>query len=304
MKNKHFIAVAVICIILGIIGIGSAHQTWIDIDDMCVDLNETIDVRITEGHNLIGEGVPPYCVYAELVDPDGSRITLKKTNETEFFWCSNFEAYQLGLYTILGLHIDAYSYKIYTGPGSRDDYPDYPYTWIEGLIKWDEINKSKWADDWYVVRHSKPYKYGKAFVSTDCNFSGANSTYEQPLEIIPVDDISTIGTGDFEFIVLWEGSPLPNGTIQISGTNGNNTTVSALCDGNGSAVLPLNVTGDWLISAGAADDSVHWDGAYDGDFPHGDNYTSEEKAFEGTTHSAALTLLALQEITNSSTPMP
>ena len=294
MKNKHLIAVAVICIMLGTIGIGSAHQTWIDIDNMCVDLNENIDVRITEGHNFIGEGVPPYDVSAELVGPDGSRISLDKTGETGLSWCSGFEADQLGLYTILGLHVDANSYKIYTGPGSREDRPNSTYTYIEGEVNWDEIDKSRWADDWHVVRHSKPYKYSKAFVSTNCNFHGVNSACEQPLEIIPVDDISTIGTGDFKFEVLWEGSPLPNGTIKITATKDKDTKVSALCDENGRAVLPLNVKGDWLISAGAADDSSYWDGAYDGDFPHGDNYTNEEKAYVGNTHSAALTLLEIR----------
>jgi len=92
--------------------------------------------------------------------------------------------------------------------------------------------------------------------------------------------------------VLYDGKPQPNGTVKITGT-GSDTQVSAICDENGRAVLPLNTNGDWLITAGAAGD--YWDGAYDGDFPHGDNYTDGRLAFVGNTYSAALTLLEIRE---------
>jgi len=291
MENKIFIVVAMICVVLGTIGIASAHQTWVEIDAMCVDPDANVEVRITEGHNFVGEGIPPYDLSAELVGPDGSIITLDKTAEDENYWYSNFKADQVGLYTILGEHVDAYSYKVYTGPGSRDN-PNYNYTYFEGEVNWDEIDKSKWADDWHVVRYAKPYKYLKTFVSTNCNFYGTDNAFEQKFEIIPVDDISTLGTGDFEFMVLFNGRPLPNGTVKISGS-GSDTRVSAICDEDGRAVLPLNVSGDWLISASAEGD--YWDGAYDGGFQHGDNYTAGDTAFVGNTYSAALTLLDIRE---------
>ena len=292
MGNKIFIVLAMICTVFGTIGMASAHQTWMEIDAMCVDLDANVEIRITEGHNFIGEGIPPYYLSAELVEPDGSKITLEKTAEDEMYWYSGFEADQVGLYTILGTHIEEHFYKVYTGPGSRDDYPTYPYTWFEGEVNWDEIDKSRWADDWHVVQYSKPYKYLKTFVSTNCNFYGTDNAFEQKFEIIPVDDISTIGTGDFEFQVLYDGKPQPNGTVKITGT-GSDTQVSAICDENGRAVLPLNADGDWLITAGAAGD--YWDGAYNGDFPHGDNYTDGGLAFVGNTYSAALTLLEIRE---------
>jgi len=297
MGNKIFIVFTMICVVLGTIGMASAHQTWMEIDAMCVDLDANVEVRITEGHNFVGEGIPPYYLAAELVEPDGSIITLDKTAEDEIYWYSDFKADQVGLYTILGEHVEEHFYKVYTGPGSRDDYPDYPYIWLEGELNWDEIDKSRWADDWHVVQYSKPYKYLKTFVSTNCNFYGTDNAFEQKFEIIPVDDISTIGTGDFEFIVLYDGKPLPNGTVKLTGAN-SDTKVSAICDENGSAVLSLNANGDWLISAGAAGD--YWDGAYDGDFPHGENYTAGDLAFVGNTYSAALTLLEIRE-SNSAT---
>jgi hypothetical protein len=120
MGNKIFIVLAMICAVLGTIGMASAHQT------MCVDLDANVEVRITEGHNFIGEGIPPYYLSAELVEPDGSKITLEKTAEDEMYWYSGFEADQVGLYTILGTHVEEHFYKVYTGPGSRDDYSDYP----------------------------------------------------------------------------------------------------------------------------------------------------------------------------------
>ena len=292
MENKIFIVFAMICVLLGTIGMASAHQTWVEIDAMCVDLDENVEVRITEGHNFVGEGIPPYYLSAELVGPDGSIITLDPTAEDEIYWYSGFEADQVGLYTILGTHVEEHACRVYTGPGSREDYPNYNYTTFEGEFNWDEIDKSKWADDWHVVRYSKPYKYLKTFVSTNDNFYGTDNAFEQKFEIIPVDDISTIGTGDFEFMVLFNGRALPNGTVQISGS-GSDTSVSTTCDEDGRAVLPLNASGDWLISAGAAD--IHWDGAYDGDYPHGDNYTAGDLPFVGNTYSAALTLLEIRE---------
>ena len=291
MEHKIFIVFAMICAVLGTIGMASAHQTWMEIDAMCVDLDANVEVRITEGHNFVSEGIPPYDLSAELVEPDGSVITLDKTAEDEMYWYSNFEADQVGLYTILGTHVDEYSCKVYTGPGSRANSNSH-YSYFEGEVDWDEIDKTNWADDWHVVRYAKPYKYLKTFVSTNCNFYGTDNAFEQKFEIIPVDDISTIGTGDFEFMVLFNGRPLPNGTVKISGS-GSDTKVSAICDENGRAVLPINADGDWLISAGAAGD--YWDGAYDGDFPHGDNYTGGATTFVGNTYSTALTLLEIRE---------
>ncbi len=291
MEHKIFIVFAMICAVLGTIGMASAHQTWMEIDAMCVDLDANVEVRITEGHNFVSEGIPPYDLSAELVEPDGSVITLDKTAEDEMYWYSNFEADQVGLYTILGTHVDEYSCKVYTGPGSRANSNSH-YSYFEGEVDWDEIDKTNWADDWHVVRYVKPYKYLKTFVSTNCNFYGTDNAFEQKFEIIPVDDISTIGTGDFEFMVLFNGRPLPNGTVKISGS-GSDTKVSAICDENGRAVLPINADGDWLISAGAAGD--YWDGAYDGDFPHGDNYTGGATTFVGNTYSTALTLLEIRE---------
>ncbi|HJH32768.1 MAG TPA: DUF4198 domain-containing protein [Methanosarcinaceae archaeon] len=292
MENKIIIVFAMICIVLGTTGMASAHGSWMEIDAMCVDLDENVEIRITEGHNFVEEGIPPYDLSAELVEPDGSRITLDKTAEDEMYWYSNFEADQVGLYTILGTHVDEYSYKIYTGPGSRVN-SNSNYSYFEGEINWDEIDKSKWADDWHVVRFAKPYKYMKTFVSTNCNFYGNDNAFGQKFEIIPVDDVSTIGTGDFEFMVLFDGKALPNGTVMITGTKDRDTKVSAICDENGRAVLPLNDDCDWLITAGSAGD--YWDGEYNGDFSHGENYTDGSTAFVGNTYSTALTLLEIRE---------
>jgi len=292
MENKIIIVFAMICMVLGTTGMASAHGSWMEIDAMCVDLDENVEIRITEGHNFVEEGIPPYDLSAELVEPDGSRITLDKTAEDEMYWYSNFEADQVGLYTILGTHVDEYSYKIYTGPGSRVN-SNSNYSYFEGEINWDEIDKSKWADDWHVVRFAKPYKYMKTFVSTNCNFYGNDNAFGQKFEIIPVDDVSTIGTGDFEFMVLFDGKALPNGTVMITGTKDRDTKVSAICDENGRAVLPLNDDCDWLITAGSAGD--YWDGEYNGDFSHGENYTDGSTAFVGNTYSTALTLLEIRE---------
>ena len=295
MRNSNlFVAFAAIFVVLGTAGMVCAHQTWMEIDAMCIDLGDTVDVRLTEGHNFIPEGAPPFDLSAELVDPAGAITPLNKTGEDELYWHSGFDADQIGLYAILGLHVDENWWKVYTGPGSRPDRPDYLYTWFPGEVNWSEIDKTNWADDWHVVRHYKPYKYSKAFVSTNCNFYGTDRAFEQPLEIIPLDDVTAIGTGDFDFQVLWNGRPLPNGTLKITGTKDSDTKVSAICDGAGKATLPLNISCNWLITANAADDSAYWDGECDDTLPHGENYTGPG-GFVGNAHSAALTLLKIQE---------
>jgi len=293
-NSKIFVIFAMLCVVLCTASVASAHSTWIETDAMCVDLGDTVDVRLTEGHNFIGEGPPPFDVSAELVDPSGARTPLNKTGEDDLYWHSSFDADQIGLYAILGRHVDETWWKVYTGPGSRPDRPDYPYTWFPGDVNWDEIDKSLWADDWHVVRHCTPYKYSKAFVSTNCNFYGTDSAFGQPLEIIPLDDVATIGTGDFEFQVLWKGRPLPNGTIKITGTKDRETKVSAICDGEGKATLPLNSSGDWLITTSVTNDTAYWDGKYDDTLPHGDAYTGPG-GFVGNDHRAALTLLQLRK---------
>ncbi|HIE30826.1 MAG TPA: DUF4198 domain-containing protein [Methanosarcinales archaeon] len=293
-NSKLFVVFTAICVVLGAAGTVSAHQTWIEIDAMCVDLDDTVDVRLTEGHNFIGEGPPPFDVSAELVDPAGARTPLMKTGENDLYWHSSFDADLIGLYSILGLHVDENMWKVYTGPGSRPDRPDSLYTYLPGDVNWSEIDKSNWTDDWHVVLHYTPYKYSKAFVSANCNFHGTDRATEQPLELIPLDDVATVGTGDFEFKVLWNGEPLPDGTIQITGTRDRETKVSAICDYEGKATLPLNISCDWLITASAVNDTAHWDGEYDDTLPHGENYTGPG-GFVGDTHSAALTLMQIRE---------
>lgn len=292
--SKMFAAFAAICVVLGTAGMVSAHQTWVEIDAMCIDLGDTVDVRLTEGHNFAGEGAPPFDISAELVDPAGVVTPLNKTGEDELYWHSGFDADQVGLYTIMGLHVDERWWKVYTGPGSRPDRPDSLYTYFPDDVDWSEIDKTNWADDWHVVRHYKPHKYSKAFASTNCNFYGTDSAFGQPLEIIPLDDVATIGTGDFEFQVLWNGRPLPNGTIKITGAKDKETKVSAICDDDGKATLPLNISCNWLITAGAADDSAYWDGECDDTLPHGANYTGPG-GFVGNAHLSALTLLQIRE---------
>ncbi len=54
MRNSNlFVAFAAICVVLGTAGMVNAHQTWMEIDAMCIDLGDTVDVRLTEGHNFI-----------------------------------------------------------------------------------------------------------------------------------------------------------------------------------------------------------------------------------------------------------
>jgi len=47
----------------------SAHQMWIEIDAMCVDLSDTVDAGLTEGHNFAGEGA--LGLFAELLLSQG-----------------------------------------------------------------------------------------------------------------------------------------------------------------------------------------------------------------------------------------
>lgn len=294
IKKARMGIIMVLAVMLLAIGSASAHQTWIETDAMCVDLNNTVDVRLTEGHNFAGESAP-IGVAAELVDPTGMKISLAKTGEDDIYWHSGFDADQAGMYTILGLHTgESGWWKVYTGPGSRPDLPNSTYTYFPGDIILNEIDKSNWTSDWHVVRYYTSHKYSKVFVSTNCNFYGTDSAFEQPLEIIPLDDITTVGTGNFEFQVLWNGEPLPNGTIMITGAKDKETKVSAICDDEGKATLPLNINCDWLITAGAASDSVYWDGEYDDTLPHGENYTGPG-GFVGNAHLSALTLLQIQD---------
>jgi len=104
-KSRMFAAFAAICVVLGTAGMVNAHQTWVEIDAMCIDLGDTVDVRLTEGHNFAGEGAPPFDVSAELVNPAGVRTPLNKTDEDELYWHSSFDADQIGLYAILGRQV-------------------------------------------------------------------------------------------------------------------------------------------------------------------------------------------------------
>ncbi|HOO54879.1 MAG TPA: DUF4198 domain-containing protein, partial [Methanothrix sp.] len=156
-------------------------------------------------------------------------------------------------------------------------------------IDFESLNKTGWADDWYVERSYLKNCYAKAFVAVggDVDFAPASEPIGQELEIVPLDDITTVGDGEFSFQVLFKGEPISG--LDVWATRvGDDTPVEGVTDDEGKVSLNLTDSSElseWIVRTDTKMDPRVVEAV---DLPRGP--LSAEKSYVGPVYRAALTL--------------
>ncbi len=124
-------------------------------------------------------------------------------------------------------------------------------------IDFETMNKTGWADDWYIERSYPKHVYSKTFIAgPDADFTVANKPLGQEWEIVPLSSITTAGTGPFEVQVLYKGQPFEGAVVKAAkaGTPENEITINETTNADGIAVLNLDSRGNWVIKSDTGKD--------------------------------------------------
>ncbi|MHC1631029.1 MAG: DUF4198 domain-containing protein [Methanotrichaceae archaeon] len=228
-----------------------AHDTWLMPTAGWVSEGDTSIVQLTEGHHAVPEGTPPGNINISVVNPNGvvtdmgivaDGVVDDNTMTNGPYYYIDFDVNETGLYVAKAEHHEGALTFVRTTFGT--EYEEMgPYETID----WSSVDKTNWDNDWYIVEaYDDVVKFSKTFfVVNNSDFASASAPVGQKLEIVPLGNITTIGTGDFQFQVLFEGEPCSGSTV---------TAMKAYCediegttDDEGKVTLNLPEKGEWLI---------------------------------------------------------
>lgn len=266
----------------------NAHETFAWPISGWAEVGDTAIVSIGSGHNTTSTELPEGLMYLKVISPSEQVInhTFDKKTDTMGYWkLYDFDVDEPGLYTLDLYHSEGAWTNIVTNPPTKS-------IWQAGYapeIDFETLNKTNWADDWYVERSYVKHCYAKAFVAgNDSDFSQTSKPIGEKLEIVPLDNITTVGKGDFEFQVLFDGKPMDNLTV-IAERVGNDTKITAVTDKGGKVKFDLtNPSAEfnqWLITTDTGTD-IRTNEIVD--LPRGKN--SNEKTYVGPKYITTLIL--------------
>jgi hypothetical protein len=266
----------------------NAHETFAWPISGWAEVGDTAIVSIGSGHNTTSTELPEGLMYLKVISPSEQVINHtfdEKTDAIGYWKLYDFDVDEPGLYTLDLYHSEGAWTNIVTNPPTTS-------IWQAGYapeIDFETLNKTGWADDWYVQRSYVKLCYAKAFVAgPDSDFSLASKPIGEKLEIVPLDNITTVGKGDFNFQVLFDGKPMDNLTV-IAERVGNDTKITAVTDNDGKVEFDLtNPSAEfnqWLITTDTGTDLRTNELV---DLPRGKN--SNEKTYVGPKYITTLIL--------------
>jgi uncharacterized GH25 family protein len=265
----------------------SAHQIFVRPISGFVNMGDVAILPVAAGHNTSSSEMPEGLTNLTIMRQDGGVVDHIVNNKTDTMgnWpIFSFDVEHPGLYVITSYNGGGVWTHIITNP------PVTGY-WEAGSvdeIDFDAINKTGWADDWYVERSYPLYTYGKSFIAgPDSDYSIASKPVGQILEIVPLTNITEAGTGDFQFQVLYKGEPFSD--IELNAQKvGNDTKIKGMADAEGKVSLNLSSTdelSEWVVVADTLMDTRVVEAK---DAPRGE--ASNEKTFVGPVYRATVVL--------------
>lgn len=283
--NKILIKILLIALLMT--ATACAHETFVRPISGWADIGDTAILLIGSGHNTTSTEIPEGFAYVKVLSQSGQTLnhTLTEKTDTNGFWkLYDFDVDEPGLYIIDLYHTEGSWTHFITNPPAVG-YWEHKYV---DEIDFDALNTTGWADDWYIERSYPKHCYAKAFIAgPNSDFSLASKPTGQMIEIVPLDNITTVGKGEFEFQVLFQGQPLDNITVTAVRV-GNDSKQMAITDKNGRVRLNLfdnSELNEWLIKVDTGMDTRIVELK---DLPRGRN--SQEKSYVGPVYRAVLTL--------------
>jgi hypothetical protein len=277
------ICIAMLCCTMAV----SGHETFVRPLSGWVEVGDVAILPVGSGHNTTSQELPFGYVSLNITSQSGSKESHVFTNKTttDGFWkVYGFDIDEPGLYILDVYHTEGFWTHIMTNPPDKGFWENEYFK----DINFGFLNKTGWADNWYVERSYPKYCYGKAFLAgTNSDFAVASKSIGQKFELVPLDNITTIGKGDFQFQVLYEGKPFENITVQAEKV-GNDTMIKSVTDKDGKVNLYLNDSSElseWVVWADSAMDIRIVEAK---DLPRGTN--TNAKSYVGPVYRAALVL--------------
>ena len=276
-----YLALITLCLTLG----ASGHETFLLPISGWANPGDVVYLPLGSGHTAANSELPEGIVNVTVLCPSGD-IVLDGQGEISGFW----DIYKLsdvepGLYIADVYHCEGSWTNIITNPPADGE-------WVHQYadeIDFDSLDKTGWADDWYVERSYLKNCYAKAFVAVgdDVDFASANEPIGQELEIVPLDNITTVGDGEFSFQIIFKGEPISG--LDVWATKvGDDTPVEGVTDDEGKVSLNLtdaSELSEWVVRTDTKMDSRVVEAV---DLPRGS--LSEEKSYVGPVYRSALTL--------------
>ncbi len=236
-----------ICLLLALTVAGAeAHDTWLMTTSGWASEGDRGLVQMTEGHSFVPMAPPPGEISLQVTGPEGygEEFDIDETTATNGPHDRvDFDVASPGLYIAAGEQHEGPLTFVRTKFGSPNEE-------MEGYdeIDWDEVQTSGWDPDWYVAEaYDDVVKLSKAFlVAENADFASASIPVGEKLEIVPLDNITALGTGDFRFSVLFDGSPVAGLEVSLVAPGGE-IAAEGVTDETGVVVLPIPEPGVWFV---------------------------------------------------------
>jgi uncharacterized GH25 family protein len=278
-----YIGIVLLCCTLA----ATAHNTFIRPLSGWVDIGDNVILPIGSGHNTTSVELPEGFTNVTIMSQDGAKeehILNNKTLTDGYWKLQDFNADKPGLYVVC-----AYNYQ-----GAWTHFitnPPVTGNWVNENaddINFSSINTTGWANDWYVERSYPLHTFAKSFIAgPKPDFSAASKPVGQEIEIVPLDNITQVGKGDFQFQVLFNGKPFDNITVTAQKI-GNDSKITGITDKDGKVKLNLHDTSsfsEWIV---VVDTLMDLRVVQLKDLPRGKD--SNEKSYVGPVFRASVVL--------------
>lgn len=276
-----YLIVLVLCCTLA----ADAHETYVRPISGWANLGDAAFLLLGSGHFTASTELPEGIVNVTVIEPSGDLI-LDDRGAIDGFWnVYSFEADEPGLYVVDIYHSEGAWTHFITNPPTEDFWE---HKYVEE-IDFDSLNTTGWADDWYVERSYPKNCFAKAFIAApDADFSIASQPIGQDLEIVPLDNITTVGNGDFQFQVFYMNEPFPGIDVWAVRVGDDSNVVEGVTDDDGKVTLNLTDSSElseWVVRTDSKMDPRIVKAA---NLPRGE--ASTEKSYVGPVYRSTLTL--------------
>ena len=258
-----------------------AHDTWLMSTSGWANEGDLALVQMTEGHSFVPMAPPPGDIALKVISPGGEEtaFVVDDTISTNGpYYRFDFEVADPGFYAVSGEQHEGALTFVRTNFGAPNEE-------MEGYdeIDWARQDTSGWDLDWYIAEaYEDMVKFSKALiVAENFDFASSSEPVGQKLEIVPLDNITSVGSGDFKFLVLFDDQPASGLDVTLA-TSGEHSVAEGVTDENGEVSLEIPAPGFWIVK------TEYKDGEQKMLPQHGADAVDE--SFVGTGYFSILTL--------------
>lgn len=273
--------IATLIVLLALCFSAEAHDTWLMTTSGWLSEGDLALVQMTEGHKIVPMAAPPGEITVTVKSPGGEAEEFgvdENTNVNGPYYRFDFDVEETGLYVAAGEQHEGALTFVRTNFGAPNEE-------MEGYdeIDWDSVDTASWDSDWYVAEaYDDVVKFSKAFLVVDnSDFESASVPVGQKLEIVPLDNITEVGNGDFRFQVLFDSEPITGVDVTLT-NSGEPVIVEGTTDENGEIALAIPNPGFWVVKADYKDGEQKM-------LPH-HGPDAVDESFVGTGYFSVLTL--------------